>query len=1018
MKSRQEIERLSRQKAKKRLMLILLGLCVAFVAAAIILINVIPDQKEETAKKDPPKIIDGEALYNNYPIAYPKMEESQIKEITVTNSATGKDKYDSEDDVPKTTYRLIRYDKMDGKFVLSYDDGTGEELYYPDIIGSDLTFDYESLYSIEQNDGYSRIYKLTYLCIALELPYFTDRIPLPENEAERASMLRGFGLDDPASTITFKYVDSEKNQITRTVRIGDKNVTGLGYYFMVDDRPYIYNSMANYYDYAMLGFYSYVNSILVSAGLPEDSAYEPYLTTDYKQWANKTFDEAGTEIKDGSTVILYSDVFLPLEATLDKKQAEKEPGRFMYDGDVPEQSKDGYIKEGYSLLEIDLSNKELYSRFAKALAGKRLGAFDKEIIVTLTSNAKGIDFGEQSSIKYDYEIIEIEAIVTDGADITESAERIGDNNLIRIAYYLSISGKRVSNIPYHGVIDLSSDVFDRDKVNALRQLTLGKLSDNERITLSADYTKENAKKINLAYRIKAILGIYDKNGKKIEKVTASSQVIYRYSLVVDGVEQDYETDVVDFSKENGEIVDSIKARLLDKRIGNKYNFVAYEHTAYCERVQDFMTYKVKSADSFITSELISAFRFQNNSERDPFYGESIYENTMDNKYSFYAINSATCQEVAKMLGGIGDTTGQSEGLVGIQTVAVGLTAEVKKTYGLYAHTVYFELPRGVIVIPSGSDDIVDDYDWYKTLGFTLYISEERYDEELGGYIRYVGSDLYDVVAKVSAEKLVFLKHNFVDFWARKSLMMFDIKYLDKISVEFNMEDLAGSYIFDLTHRTGYIVQSSAGNKLVFTEPESYTDVYNYITVGVITDCKCAGECKCTETKLSQMADERDGDRVPLHSLYNKYITEGDGVAFSDGTAYIGYETAGTSYFRDVMTVLFATQYAGTLTPEEQAKALSEAPMVMRIAVTLDKEKAPTTSEYSHVYEFYRCDDRKVMVRQYNIDKNGDKVISADYSEVSDFYISSFAFKKIVADYFALLNAERIDAEIPYPEVSK
>ena len=994
-------------------MLILLGLCVIFVASAIILINVIPDGEEQTTKKDPPEILEGESVYNNYPIAYPNMEESQIKEIVVTNRGTGKDRYENEEDVPKTTYKLVRYDKMDGQFVLTYDDGTGEELYYPDIIGSDLTFDYESLYSIEQNDGYSRIYKLTYLCIALELPYFTDRIELPESEAEKASMLRGFGLDDPAAEITFKYVDSEKNQITRRVKIGDKNVTGLGYYFMVDDRPYIYNSMANYYDYAMLGFYSYVNSILISEGLPEDSAYEPYLTTDYKQWANKTFDKEGTEIKSGSTVLLYSDVLMPLEATLDKAKAEKEPDRFIYDGDVPESSKDGYIREESSLEEIDLSNKELYSRFAKALAGKRLGAFDKEIIVTLTSDAKGIDFGELTKIKYEYKIAEIEAIVTDGADITDNAERIGNNNLIRAAYYLSVDGKLVSNILYHGVIDLASGVFDTENVSRIRELTVGKLAEGEEITLSVDYTKENAKKINVSYRIKAILGIYDKNGKKIEKVTETSQVIYRYALVVDGKEQDYETDVVDFSKNQGDAVNSIKERLVGKTVSNKYNFIAYEYTAYCEQVQDFITYKVSRADSFVTSELISAFRFQNNSARDPFFGESIYENTMDNKYSFYAINSSTCEAVAKMLGGIGDTTGQSEGLVGSETVAVGLTPEVKKYYGLYAHTIYFELPRGVIVIPSGSDEVVDDYDWYKTLGFTLYISEERYDEEFGAY-RYVGSDLYDVVAKVSADKLVFLNYNFVDFWARRSLMMFDIKYLDKISVEFNMEDLAGEYIFDLSHRTGYIV----GNKLTFTEPESYKDVYNYITVNVAKLCNCNGECKCTETKLSQMAEERDGARVPLASLYNKYITEGNGVAFSDGNAYIGLDTAGTSYFRDVMRILYATQYAGVLTAEEQAEALSSAPMVMRITVKLDEEKAPNTSKDSHVYEFYRCDDRKVMVRQYRIDKNGDKIVNGDTSEVTDFYISSFAFKKIAANYFALLNAERIDMEVPYPEMSK
>ena len=68
MKSRQEIERLSRQKMKNRLLLILLCVMVLAITAAIILVNVIPEeQPTEKPKSDPPEILEGiEDIYNNY----------------------------------------------------------------------------------------------------------------------------------------------------------------------------------------------------------------------------------------------------------------------------------------------------------------------------------------------------------------------------------------------------------------------------------------------------------------------------------------------------------------------------------------------------------------------------------------------------------------------------------------------------------------------------------------------------------------------------------------------------------------------------------------------------------------------------------------------------------------------------------------------------------------------------------------------------------------------------------------
>lgn len=1019
MKSRQEIESLSRQKLKRQLLLILLCVMVISIAAAIILVNVIPTESTQSEKKDPPEILEGESVYNNYPIAYPTIQESQIQTIIVTNKASYKNDYnEGSENIPKTSYMLSRDELADGKFVLSYQDKEGKlHAYYPDIVEKEASFDYESLYSIEGNDGYGRIYKLTYLCVAIELPYFTDRIAFAPEGEERDAQFKKFGLNSEDSTeivFTYKYTEKDENGksveklATKKVVIGKKNVTGIGYYFMVGDvvdgnvvyRPYVYNSMADYYNYAMLGFYSYVNSILVSAGLAEDSSFEPYLTTDYKQWVNKItgMPEGEGEIPEipaDSSVVVYTDVFTPLESKLDVPDSEKEDG-VIYDSDVSEENRDGYIKDLKEKVEIDLSNKKNYERLVNALVGKKLGRFENGVTVTLTSDSKTIDFGEGDSLEYNYEIIEIEAILTDSEDITTEGMTIGQNDLIRVAYYLTVGGNRVSNIPYHGIVDLSNAAFAAQTIEALRASAIGELLGP--ITLTVDYTEENSVPMQIKYVIDEIVAIYDTKGKQISRIAEDSLVYYRWYISVNGENQGYENGYVDFSDKESEISQRLKNSLLGRELEKNLSITFLDKTAHCEFVMDFITYNVTEAEYFVTSELVSAFRFQNNSQRDPFYGESIYENTADNKYSLYAINSTACEAVVKMLGGIGETTGSSQGLIGIETVAVGITPQIKQDYGLYKNTIYFELPRGIIVRDSGDDETIDDYDQYSKLGFTLYISDEVYDTETKSYIRYVGSDLYDIVAKVSADKLAFLKYNFVDFWARRSLMMFDVEYLESMKVEFLMEDLKGSYEFAI--------------------PNASKGEYTF-EVRVKESCEHTDGCGCAETLLREILAENGYKVTTLTDIYNETLKNEEGVLYNSlGDALYSkssYDTAGVGYFREIMGILYATGYQGTLTPEEQEATLASSPLLMRISLKLDLKKAPNASENTYVYEFYRCDDRRIMVRLYEIDKEGNVFNGKD---VTDFYVSTFAFKKIVGNYFALLNGQRFDSETAYPDLSK
>ena len=85
MKTRQEIERLSRQKRKRLLLLILLSVFAVALTAMIILLNLLPEEETSLpSQKEPPEIIEGlESTNGNYAIAYPTMEEGKIKKIKI-----------------------------------------------------------------------------------------------------------------------------------------------------------------------------------------------------------------------------------------------------------------------------------------------------------------------------------------------------------------------------------------------------------------------------------------------------------------------------------------------------------------------------------------------------------------------------------------------------------------------------------------------------------------------------------------------------------------------------------------------------------------------------------------------------------------------------------------------------------------------------------------------------------------------------------------------------------------------
>ena len=995
------MKHITKPKITKNLFIaIVLSAVFAVLLALSIVITVISssldDSDPQTVTEVPP-VIDGEARQNGLALAYPSINrKNQIKYIQIENQ-TGE----------------FGFVMLTGEshHTLYYVDSSGEPIiYYPDICAEDATFNYTDLFAIVTNDGYSQYSLVDYLCLALQSPYFDERIPIETDSAKKDIQLKEFGFtEDKMSKVSFNYTDELGNTVNKSVIIGEKSVTGTGYYFIVYDngveRPYIYSSLNNYYDYAVTNISSFVKPLLVSEGLAEDSGYGPYLTTGYYQWLNKVHDGSCecdkyececkgecdadscectdtcrvTEVTDDSKVIAYTDV---ISSVLSE-----------------DASSSGYESTGYKVKEIDLGvfkdaleklkaganykptyESMNYERVIKALSGRKLGEQAEKIAVTMFNTSKLIDFADKNSVRYEYNITAVEAIITDSGELSTPGASAGSQyNAVKVTYTATVDGKSVSAHPLHAVLDLTLPGISAEAVQNIRAAKVG---ESLNITFAIDYTSENAISKNSKYIITEIIDIFDQEGKEAEKIDENSIVGYRYTVIVDGNEVGEATYWLDLSAvtEGDDLL--IKNALKGKSTG-KVSLEFDEHYAYYEYFLDFSTYIISRIDYFVTSEIITAFKFQNSSERDPYYGESLYENLLEDERSLYGLSSGVCETVVKILGGLSDenATATAAGLTGDEAVAVGITPEVMKKYGLYAHTIYFELPRGIKALEGETAmDELDDYTFRSTLGFYLYVSDV--DPETN--TRYIASDLYNIVTRVPAENFVFLNYDFESFWARRNIILMDISQIGSFGIEFNMSDLKGSYNFELT------------------QPSSDEDALGvYVTA----------QGECTPNKYTQfVSDPKNQAYVYNGGTSLKVLYERAGNASPEEHKAALPDSLGASCFKDAMRMMYYTSYVDILPESERGLKPGSEKLVMRMTLEIE-DGTPNASPYTYVYEYYRIDDRRILVSMYQQNSSGVAVTEA----VSDFYISTFAFKKIVSNFVGLLNAEVINTDIGYPD---
>lgn len=582
-------------------------------------------------------------------------------------------------------------------------------------------------------------------------------------------------------------------------------------------------------------------------------------------------------------------------------------------------------------------------------------------------------------------------------------------------------------VPYRGILDLQTLAEAGVDVSKIRELAVGEAMSP--LELTVDYTEktdENPgfKVIYSTYYVDEVLliyeNVYDDKGnvtsrKYLTSLTENATVIYRFHYTLDGVAQTAQTGVISMKGEDGEEDADKKNKIRDAIRSIVKNNVANGKVAYNEKLcndamSDYFTYTFSDVRAYVSSELMVGFGFVNASQRDPFYGESFYENHEDVSM-LYAINQTSCETIVKHLGGIAETS-QAEGLAGMKTVEVGITHDKLMEYGCYAKTVEFKLPRDMYVSNETADDELDDMAWLSTLDFVLHISDPVNDLESGKKVRYVASEMYDIIVMIEADQLGFVDLDVVDFWARRNLILVNTEFIDRIEFEFNMSDLEGKYTFDIEHNEIYIDQLTGQayfDVSKIPEGTSYSP-YDWIDVFVTQHGEATVKTAFEEYLKANGRWEKEKSGY-LSDLYN-YVA-GEPVSSTR-------DTLATAMYKNFILMLFYTHYTGTLTEEEQAAVLDpngdgstdDAPApLLKFSVKLNDSNpnADTTKEYH--YEFYRCDDRRVMVRIY--ETRAGVVINDNYA--SDFYVSILGFRKIVSGFLSLLNGMTVDEENPYPD---
>ena len=188
-----------------------------------------------------------------------------------------------------------------------------------------------------------------------------------------------------------------------------------------------------------------------------------------------------------------------------------------------------------------------------------------------------------------------------------------------------------------------------------------------------------------------------------------------------------------------------------------------------------------------------------------------------------------------------------------------------------------------------------------------------------------------------------------------------------------------------------------------TPPENYLDSFDDLTVTVY---ESEG---ATKTAMTELLAQLGKPSATLDQLYKTTVPDEDRQ-----NAYLP-DTLGTTYFKQFMLGLFYVSYEGSVSDEEQSAIISDRNLLMKMSLKIDTDRdGYGNDENYYTYEFYHFpESERVLVRVYESDGEGNKL---GEGEVSDFYVSRLAFKRIVWTFRSLLNGKEFELGHTYPEL--
>ncbi len=177
------------------------------------------------------------------------------------------------------------------------------------------------------------------------------------------------------------------------------------------------------------------------------------------------------------------------------------------------------------------------------------------------------------------------------------------------------------------------------------------------------------------------------------------------------------------------------------------------------------------------------YSFVNASERDPVFSSVAYNFGAPSSIVGYYADSDACMDISEAM----------KLFEASEIIEIGITDEILEKYGLYANTLYLEMPQdGTYSTESGKEN---DYVVKNYLSNYLYFSDVQEDGT-----RYVASMLYDVVGKIDAKSVNFLDVDIFHF-VNPYLFIVGFTNVQSMRFDFGYLDFDRTFTLDLYHYT-------------------------------------------------------------------------------------------------------------------------------------------------------------------------------------------------------------------------